>query len=130
MAALPSILLVCMANGHDPGHVPNTSTTSRAGYIITSDGRPILLKLQGQAEISLSTLESAYSALSASMRTCVRNVLWLFLSEVIAALCLPTQSNSTICCSKSIFKWKVFGSHVSNGHASIVKIDVIEQWAG
>ena len=56
-------------HGRDPDH-SNTSAKSRTGYIITlGGGCPIVWKSQLQTEISLSTLESKYSALRTNMRT-------------------------------------------------------------
>ena len=55
-------------HGRDPDYSPS-SAKSRTGYIITMGGCPILWKSHLQTEISLSTLEAEYSALSSSMRT-------------------------------------------------------------
>ena len=52
----------------DPDSSP-TSAKSRTGFIITLGGCPILWKSQLQTEISISTWEAEYSALSMSMRT-------------------------------------------------------------
>jgi len=46
-----------------------TSVKSRTGYIILLGGFLLVWKSQLQTEISLSTLEFEYSALSQSMRT-------------------------------------------------------------
>ena len=80
----------------DPDH-SDTSAENRTGYIITLvGGCPILWKPQLQTEISLSTLEFEYSALSASMRTLLplRNLL----GEICKELTLPPDFKSTICC--------------------------------
>jgi len=56
--------LYCCESDENP-----TSVKSRTGYIILLGGFPLVWKSQLQTEISLSTLESEYSALSQSMRT-------------------------------------------------------------
>jgi hypothetical protein len=66
-----------------------SSAMSRTGYIITLGGCPILRKSQLQTEISLSTMESEYSALIASMRTLLQ--LRSMLTEIIPVLRLPIQ---------------------------------------
>ncbi|KAI2504402.1 hypothetical protein MHU86_10081 [Fragilaria crotonensis] len=135
-------------HGRDPDHEPS-SAKSRTGYIITLGGCPILWKSKLQTEISLSTLESEYSALSASMRTLLP--LRSLLTEVVAALRLPPQFKSTIRCrvfednngalllatkqritnrtKYFLVKWHFFWSHVSNGDVAVLKIDTKEQWA-
>jgi hypothetical protein len=135
-------------HGRDPDYEPS-SAKSRTGYIITLGGCPILWKSKLQTEISLSTLESEYSALSASMRTLIP--LRSLLSEVVAALRLPPQFKSTIRCrvfednngalllatkqritnrtKYFLVKWHFFWSHVTNGDVSILKVDTKEQWA-
>ena len=82
-------------HGRDPDREPS-SAKSRTGYIITLGGCPILWKSQLQTEISLSTLEAEYSALSASLRTVLP--LKSMLTEVVHALNLPPQFKSTIRC--------------------------------
>ena len=135
-------------HGRDPDHEPS-SAKSRTGYIITLGGCPILWKSKLQTEISLSTLESEYSALSASMRTLLS--LRSLHTEVVAALRLPPQFKSTIRCrvfednngalllatkqritnrtKYFLVKWHFFWSHVSNGDVAVLKIDTKEQWA-
>ncbi|KAI2511264.1 hypothetical protein MHU86_3046 [Fragilaria crotonensis] len=83
-------------HGRDPDH-SDTSAKSRTGYIITLGGCPILWKSQLQTEISLSTLESEYSALSASMRTLLP--LRDLLGEICKELTLPPDFKSTIRCA-------------------------------
>ena len=134
--------------GRDPDYAPS-SAKSRTGYIITLGGCPILWKSQLQTEISLSTLESEYSALSASMRTLLP--LRYMLSEIVVALRLPPQFVSTIRCrvfednngalllatkqritnrtKYFLVKWHFFWSHVQNGEVVVLKIDTTEQWA-
>ena len=55
-------------HGRDPDRSPS-SAKSRTGYIITLGGCHILWKSHLQTEISLSTLEVEYSALSSALRT-------------------------------------------------------------
>lgn len=134
--------------GRDPDYAPS-SAKSRTGYIITLGGCPILWKSQLQTEISLSTLEAEYSALSASMRTLLP--LRYMLVEVVTALRLPPQFTSTIQCrvfednngalllatkqritnrtKYFLVKWHFFWSHVQNGEIKVLKIDTKEQWA-
>lgn len=135
-------------HGRDPDHLPS-SAKSRTGYIITLGGCPILWKSQLQTEISLSTLEAEYSALSASMRTLLP--LRHLLKEIAAALCLPPQFRSTIKCEVFednngalllatrqqitnrtkyfLVKWHFFWSHVKSGEIVVKKIDTSEQRA-
>lgn len=78
-------------HGRDPDYTA-TSAKSRTGYIITLSGCPMLWRSQQlQTEISLSTLEAEYSALSTSMRTLLP--LCLILTEAVTALRLPRNSN-------------------------------------
>ena len=134
--------------GRDPDYSPS-SAKSRTGYIITLGGCPILWKSQLQTEISLSTLEAEYSALSASMRTLLP--LRSMLLEIADALRLPPQFKSTIQCrvfednngalllatkqritnrtKYFLVKWHFFWSHVQSGEIDILKIDTKEQWA-
>ena len=135
-------------HGRDPDYSP-TSAKSRTGYIITLGGCPILWKSQLQTEISLSTLESEYSALSASMRTLLP--LRAMLKEIVNALRLPPQFVSTVRCrvfednngalllatkqritnrtKYFLVKWHFFWSHVNTGEVVVLKIDTKEQWA-
>ena len=135
-------------HGRDPDYSP-TSAKSRTGYIITLGGCPILWKSQLQTEISLSTLEAEYSALSASMRVLLP--LRSMLTEVATGLQLPPQFISTIKCrvfednngalllatkqritnrtKYFLVKWHFFWSHVNNGEVVVSKIDTKEQWA-
>ena len=136
-------------HGRDPDYVPS-SAKSRTGYIIKLGGCPILWKSQVQTEISLSTLESEYSTLSASMRTLLP-LCSLLAEEVVSALRLPPQFKSTICsrvfednngalllATKQritnrtkyfLVKWHFFWSHVTDGNVSVLKIDTREQCA-
>jgi hypothetical protein len=135
-------------HGRDPNH-SDTSTKSRTGYIITLGGCPILWKSQLQTEISLSTLESEYSALSASMRTLLP--LRDLLSEICRELTLPADFKSTICCcvfednngalllatkqritnrtEYFLVKRHFFWHHVRNGDVEVLKIATTDQLA-
>ncbi|KAI2512069.1 hypothetical protein MHU86_2357 [Fragilaria crotonensis] len=79
----------------DPDSSPS-SAKSRTGYIITLGGCPILWKSHLQSEISLSTLEAEYSALSSAMRTLLP--LRTMLIELINGLQLPDTLTSTVKC--------------------------------
>ena len=82
-------------HGRDPDYSPS-SAKSRTGYIITMGGCPILWKSHLQTEISLSTLEAEYSALSSSMRTLLP--FRTMLLEVVSGLSLPDEVKATIRC--------------------------------
>jgi hypothetical protein len=132
----------------DPDHAPSAAK-SRTGFIIMLGGCPILWKSQLQTEISLSTLEAEYSALSMSMRTLIP--LRSLLSELITGLNLPQQLKSSISCrvfednngaltlatkqritnrtKYFLVKWHFFWSHVRDGTIQIHKIDTKEQRA-
>ena len=132
----------------DPDHEP-TAAKSRTGFIITLGGCPILWKSQLQTEISLSTLEAEYSALSMSMRTLIP--LRSLLLEILEGLKLPSNFKSSINCrvfednngalqlatkqkitnrtKYFLVKWHFFWSHVRDGSISIHKIDTQEQRA-
>ncbi|KAI2488976.1 hypothetical protein MHU86_25628 [Fragilaria crotonensis] len=132
----------------DPDFSPS-SAKSRTGYIITLGGCPILWKSHLQSEISLSTLEAEYSALSSAMRTLLP--LQTMLLELIGGLQLPDTLTSTVKCrvfednngalllatNQQItnrtkyfqVKWHFFWSHVRDGTIVIIKVDTQEQWA-
>ena len=132
----------------DPDHSP-TAAKSRTGYLLTLGGCPILWKSQLQMEISLSTLEAEYSALSASMRTLLP--LRSLLLEVLTVLKLPTDFDATVNCrvfednngalllatkqritnrtKYFLVKWHFFWSHVRDGSIHIQKIDTQSQRA-
>jgi hypothetical protein len=127
-------------HGCDPDH-SDTSAKPRTGYIITLGGCPILWKSQLQTEISLSTLESEYSALSASMRTLLP--LCDLLGEICKELTMPPDFKSTIRCrvfednngalllatkqritnrtKYFLVKWHFFWHHVCNGDVEVLK---------
>ena len=135
-------------HGRDPDH-SDTSAKSRTGYIITLGGCPILWKSQLQTEISLSTLESEYSALSASMRTLLP--LRDLLRELCMELTLPPNFRSIIRCrvfednngalllatrqritnrtKYFLVKWHFFWHHVRNGDVEVLKIATTDQLA-
>jgi hypothetical protein len=135
-------------HGRDPDY-SNTSAKSRTGYIITLGGCPILWKSQLQTEISLSTLEAEYSALSASMRTLLP--LRDLLGEICKELTLPPDFKSTIRCrvfednngalllatkqritnrtKYFLVKWHFFWHHVRNGDVEVLKIATTDQLA-
>ena len=72
------------------------SARSRTGYIIMLGGCPLTWKSQLQSEICLSTLESEYVALSASLRTLLPIKRLLF--ELAQALVLPGTMIASIHC--------------------------------
>ena len=82
-------------HGRDPDRSPS-SAKSRTGYIITLGGCPILWKSHLQTEISLSTLEAEYSALSSAMRTLLP--LRSLLIELTAGIRLSHSFTSIIKC--------------------------------
>ncbi|KAI2500827.1 hypothetical protein MHU86_13613 [Fragilaria crotonensis] len=132
----------------DPDTSPS-SAKSRTGYIITLGGCPILWKSHLQSEISLSTLEAEYSALSSAMRTLLP--LRTMLLELIDGLQLPDTFTSTVKCrvfednngalllatnqritNRTKYfqvKWHFFWAHVRDGTIAIIKVDTQEQWA-
>ena len=135
-------------HGRDPDRSAS-SAKSQTGYILTLGGCPILWKSFLQSEISLSTLEAEYSALSSAMRILlpIRSMLL----EILIGIQLPRPFNSTIRCQ--VFednngalllatnqritnrtkyfqvKWHFFWAHVRDGTVHIVKVDTKEQWA-
>ena len=135
-------------HGRDPDY-STSSAKSRTGYIIILGGCPIVWKSQLQTEISLSTLESEYSALSLSMRTLlpIRHLL----TEIVGTLNLPQYITSTIRCrvfednngalllaikqritnptKYFLVKWHFFWHHVRNGDVEVLKIATTEQLA-
>ncbi len=132
----------------DPDSSPS-SAKLRTRYIIALGGCPILWKSQLQSEISLSTLEAEYSALSSALRTLLP--LRSMLVELIEGLQLPDTRISTVKCQ--VFednngalllatnqritnrtkyfqvKWHFFWCHVCDGTIAIIKVDTQEQWA-
>jgi hypothetical protein len=112
-------------------------------------GFPLVWKSQLQTEISLSTLESEYSALSQSMRTLLplrrtlletaqRIALPSALLETFAcrvfednngALLLATGQRITSRTKYFLVKWHFFWSHVNSGEVEVLKVDTKEQRA-
>ena len=135
-------------HGRDPDYSAS-SAKSRTGYIILLGGCPILWKSQLQTEISLSTLESEYSALSACMRTLLP--LRDLLSELVIVLRLPSDFTSTIRCrvfednngalllatkqritnrtKYFLVKWHFFWHHVQKGDVEVLRIATTDQLA-
>jgi len=132
----------------EPDEEP-TSAKSRTGYLITLGGFPILWKSHLQTEISLSTLEAEYSALSSCMRTLIP--LRATLLELLNALNIPGQAPTTFRCTVFednngalllankqqltnrtkyfLVKWHFFWDHVRRGDITIEKISTEEQQA-
>jgi hypothetical protein len=134
--------------GRDPDREPS-SAKSRTGYLITLGNAPVIWKSQLQTEISLSTLESEYSALSTSMRALLP--LRALLVEVIGSLFLPNRirasissqvledNNGALLLANAqrltnrtkyfLVKWHFFWSYVKTGAVQVVKINTEEQKA-
>ena len=130
-------------------HENPTSVKSCTGYIILLGGFLLVWKSQMQTEISLSTLESEYSALSQSMRTLLplcqtlletaqRIALPLALLETFAcrvfednngALLLAAGQQITSCTKYFLVKWHFFWSNVNSGEVEVLKVDTKEQRA-
>ena len=132
----------------DPSSEPS-SAKSRTGYIITLADCPLIWKSQLQSEVSLSTLEAEYSALSQSMRTLLP--MRELLLEVSSSIRLPMALSSTIHCtvfednngalilaseqrltSRTKYfqvKWHFFWSHVKDGKVEVKRIDSSSQRA-
>ena len=132
----------------DPDDAPS-SVKSRTGYLIKLGGCPLLWKSHLQSEISLSTLEAEYSALSSCMRTLIP--LKSLIQEVTRAIRLPKLMLATIRCS--VFednngalllatnqritnrtkyfqvKWHHFWEHVKKGWIVVKKINTEDQQA-
>jgi hypothetical protein len=128
-----------------------TSAKSRLGFIISLGGVPLIWRSQLQSEISLSTQESEYSALSQSLRTLLP--LCALLIEVTFALgvsrllrdsaavharvfednngayLLATTQRITRCTRYYLTKWHHFWEAVRRGDCIVLKIDTSEQRA-
>jgi hypothetical protein len=122
---------------------------SRTGYIIRLAGNPLIWKSKLQTEISLSTLESEYSALSQAMRQLLplrKLILELMLvlqtgdtlksmikctvfEDNNGALALATNQRITSRTKYFHVKWHHFWHHVTNGDVQVEKIDTKEQLA-
>jgi hypothetical protein len=77
----------------EPDELP-TSVRSRTGFIILLSGCPLVWKSQLQTEISLSTLEAEYSALSYALKTLLP--LKRILVEVVAVLDIPSPLRTSV----------------------------------
>ena len=110
---------------------------------------PVIWKSQLQTEVSLSTLDAEYSALSQSMRALLP--MRELLLEVSSSIRLPLNLSSTIHCtvfednngalilatdqcltSRTKYfqvKWHFFWSHVKDGKVTVEKIDSNSQRA-
>ncbi|GKY94961.1 hypothetical protein MPSEU_000460700 [Mayamaea pseudoterrestris] len=83
----------CGLHKREPDHLPD-SVRSRTGYVILLAGCPLVWKSQLQTEISLSTLEAEYSALSYSLKTLLP--LKRILGEFVEVLSLPPEIKTSI----------------------------------
>ena len=129
-----------------------TSAVSRTGYIIKLSNMPLVWKSQLQTSIALSTGESEYAALSASMRVLLplRSMLLEFIKFVSippafgnaqtfvrttvhednsSALALATNHQITSRTRHYNVKWHFFWDHIRNGNVRILKVSTIEQCA-
>ena len=136
-------------HGCDPDYSAS-SAKSRTDCIIMLGGCPILWKSQlQQTEISLSTLESKYSALSASMQTLLPLV--SLVGESFKELKLPPDFKSTISCrvfkdnngalllatkqritnrtKYFLVKWHFFWHHVTNVDVQVLTVATTDQFA-
>jgi hypothetical protein len=126
-----------------------TSAKSRTGIAIQIGGAMILCKSQLQTEISLSTLEAEYSALSNAMRL-VLPILRRLLLEVVKGLKLPPElasfkttvhednngalflaTNQRITSRTKYFlvKYHFFWDWVKRGDVKVEKVDTKDQIA-
>jgi hypothetical protein len=125
------------------------SVRSRTGFLINVGNCPILWRSQLQTEVSLSTLEAEYSALSQSLRVVLP--LHRMIVEISTLLALPKIMKASVSCrvfednngalslatkqritSRTkyfLVKWHHFWSAVSSGEITVVKIDTTEQRA-
>jgi hypothetical protein len=122
---------------------------SRTGYIIRLAGNPLIWKSKLQTEISLSTLESEYSALSQAMRQLLplrklilELMLTLHTGDILktmikctvfednnGALILATNQRITSRTKYFHVKWHHFWHHITNGDVEVLKIATTEQLA-
>ena len=134
--------------GREPATNPS-SVKSRTGFIIFLGGFPLLWQSKLQTEISLSTLEAEYSALSQAMRNVlpirallIEPVNGIGMNQAIAssircsvfednngALLLATNQRITSRTKYFQVKWHFFWFHVVNGEVSVHKIETSEQRA-
>jgi hypothetical protein len=134
----------------DPDELPS-SAKSRTGYVIRLAGAPLIWKSKLQTEISLSTLESEYSALSQAMRQLIP--LRLLIVELLEAIGEDSEDNLKSSISCTVFednngalalatsqritartkyfhvKWHHFWNAVTTGDIAVVKVDTKDQLA-
>jgi hypothetical protein len=130
----------------EPDACPNAAR-SRTRYIITLGGCPLLWKSQLQTEISLSTLEAEYNALSFAMRTLIpikrlvvkiakaisilkeihANILSQVFEDNNGALIVTTKQCLTNCTKNFLVKWHFIRDEVKRSEIQVVKIDMNEQ---
>jgi hypothetical protein len=132
----------------DPDESPS-SAKSRTGYIIRLAGAPLVWKSKLQTEISLSTLESEYSALSQAMRQLIP--IRLLIIELLAVIddreslkssisctvfednngALGLATNQRITARTKYFhvKWHHFWNAVTTGDIAVVKVSTKDQLA-
>jgi hypothetical protein len=132
----------------EPDEEP-TSVRSRTGFIILLSGCPLVWKSQLQTEISLSTLEAEYSALSYALKALLP--LKRILTEVVAILDIPSPMRTSI--QARVFednqgcyylatnqrltnrtkyflvKYHWFWSHYNRGEFTVFKVDTGDQLA-
>jgi hypothetical protein len=132
----------------EPDNIPE-SVRSRTGYILLLAGCPLLWKSQLQTEISMSTLEAEYSALSQALRTLlpIRRILIEAASSVglsgdmqasiqartfednQGAYYLAVNQRLTNRTKYFLVKFHWFWSHHQQGEFTIFKVDTGDQLA-
>jgi hypothetical protein len=132
----------------EPDNVPE-SVRSRTGYILLLAGCPLLWKSQLQTEISMSTLEAEYSALSQALRTLlpIRRILLEAASSVglsgdlqasiqartfednQGAYYLAVNQRLTNRTKYFLVKFHWFWSHHQQGEFTVFKVDTGDQLA-
>ena len=129
----------------------STSAKSRTGFIIFLGPCPLIWKSYLQTEVSLSTLEAEYSALSASLRATIPLI--HICRQVIKVLKVPSNFKTIFHCACIVFednngaltlaanqritsrtkyfnvKWHFFWQHVKDGTIAIEKISTTDQLA-
>lgn len=136
----------CGLHKREPDHLPD-SVRSRTGYVILLAGCPLIWKSQLQTEISLSTLEAEYSALSYALKTLLP--LKRILAEAVEMLQLPPSTKTSIrarvmednqgCYYLAtnqrltnrtkyfLVKYHWFWSHFNRGEFEVFKVDTEDQ---
>ena len=129
----------------------STSAKSRTGFIIFLGPCPLIWKSYLQTEVSLSTLEAEYSALSASLRVSIPLI--NICRQAISVINVPSNFKSIFHCGCIVFednngaltlaanqritsrtkyflvKWHFFWQHVKDGTIVIEKISTADQLA-